>query len=141
MQTDDRREEWMGLGIILTEIRFRTWVENRDDSKLGVRVRTTMGWRSLFTSGSLAQQSCVERFLLPFDIELKEKYTNQEDLFKWMVVLDKLESLYGISYAVSDRKGLHMIKWVFDNPVPSTWEQFIEWVEAYDSETDMIETL
>ena len=34
-----------------------------------------------------------------------------------------------------------MIKWVFDNPVPSTWKEFIEWIEAYDDETDMIETL
>ena len=57
MQIDDRREEWMGLGILLAELRFRTWIENRHDSKLGVRVRTSIGWRSLFTSGSLAQQS------------------------------------------------------------------------------------
>ena len=141
MQIDDRREEWMGLGILLTEVRFRTWIENRNDSKLGMRVRASIAWRSLFSSGSIAQQSCVERFLLPFDIELKEKYTNQADLFKWMVVLDKLESLYEISYAITDRKGLHMMKWIFDNPTPKTWDEFLVWVEAYDTETDMIESI
>ena len=140
MQVDDRREEWMGLGILLGEVRFRTWVENREDSKLGMRVRSSIGWRSLFSSGSMTQQSCVERFLMSFDIELKEKYTSQEDLFKWMVVLDKLESMYEISYAVSDTKGLHMIRWVFDNEVPSTWDEFIKWVEAFDEEADMVES-
>ena len=43
MQVDDRREEWMGLGILLGEVRFRTWVENREDSKLGMRVRSSIG--------------------------------------------------------------------------------------------------
>ena len=48
----DRREEWMGLGIVLTELRMKTWVENRSDSKLGMRVQKRVGWRSLFKSGT-----------------------------------------------------------------------------------------
>ena len=43
MQIDDRREEWMGLGLLLTEVRFRTWLENREDSKLGVRAKRRVG--------------------------------------------------------------------------------------------------
>ena len=41
----DRREEWMGLGIVLTELRMKTWVENRSDSKLGMRAQKRITWR------------------------------------------------------------------------------------------------
>ena len=65
----DRREEWMGLGIILTELRMKTWVENRSDSKLGMRVKKQISWRSLFTSGTYMQQTCVSKFLSPFGMK------------------------------------------------------------------------
>ena len=138
MQIDDRREEWMGLGLLLTEVRFRTWLENREDSKLGVRAKRRVGWRSLFTTGTLTQQTCMERFLSPFGIELKESYHSSEDVFKWLVLMDKLESMYGISHAITDSAGLHMIQWVTDNPLPKKWDDFIVWADSYDAEIEMI---
>ena len=134
----DRREEWMGLGIILTELRMKTWVENRSDSKLGMRVKKQISWRSLFTSGTYIQQTCVSKFLSPFGMELKEKYHSKSDIFKWLVLLDKLENMYGIRSALSDNAGWHMLSWVVDNPVPKTWDDFLVWVEAHEPEVDML---
>ena len=134
----DRREEWMGLGIILTELRMKTWVENRSDSKLGMRVKKQIGWRSLFSSGTYIQQSCVETFLSPFGMELKENYYSQDEIFKWLVLLDKLENMYSIRSALSDNNGWHMLSWVVDNPLPKDWDSFLLWVEAHDMEKDML---
>jgi len=128
----------MGLGIILTELRMKTWVENRSDSKLGMRVKKQISWRSLFTSGTYIQQTCVSKFLSPFGMELKEKYHSKGDIFKWLVLLDKLENMYGIRSALSDSAGWHMLSWVVDNPVPKTWDDFLVWVEAHDTELDML---
>ena len=52
MSEIDRREEWMGLGILLTELRMKTWIENRSDSKVGLyNVRSGLtdqsGWHML----------------------------------------------------------------------------------------------
>ena len=52
MSEIDRREEWMGLGILLTELRMKTWIENRSDSKVGMKVQRRIGWRALFSSGT-----------------------------------------------------------------------------------------
>lgn len=134
----DRREEWMGLGIILAELRLNVWLENREDSKLGMRLKTRIGWRSLFTSGTFIQQNCVERFLSPFDMELKEHYNSNDEIFKWLVLLDKLESMYNVRSALTDQAGWHMMTWVFDNPLPKEWDEFLLWVESYDAERDML---
>ena len=84
----DRREEWMGLGIMLTELRMKTWVENRSDSKLGMRVQKRITWRSLFKSGTDGQRRCVEIFLSPFGMELKEHYYDRENITQWLLLLE-----------------------------------------------------
>ena len=135
----DRREEWMGLGILLTELRMSTWVENRTDSKLGMRVKSRLGWRSLFSKGTFQQQSCVEMFLSQFDIELKETYNDKESRMKWLIMLEKLEGLYGIRSSLSDQVGWHMLTWVNDNPAPNSWDMFVIWAEAFDAERAMLD--
>ena len=138
MQTDDRREEWMGLGILLSEIRFGVWLENRSDSRLGMRVRRRISWHSLFNSGTMAQQACVEAFLSPFDMELKESYNSRDDIFKWLLIFSKLDGMYELSHAITDSSGLHMMRWVTENPLPRDWDDFLVWVDSYDSEIDMV---
>lgn len=134
----DRREEWMGLGLILNELRFRVWVEQEPMGKHGMRIRKRITWRTLFSSGSYGQQQCVEKFLAQFDIPLKEKYFNKADFNKWLLLLDRLEKMYGIRSALTDQKGLHMLEWVYENPIPRKWDDFVEWVECYDAEREMV---
>jgi hypothetical protein len=141
MNETDRREEWMGLGIILTELRMKVWVENRNDSKLGMRVQRRIGWRTLFTTGTYTQQQCVSVFLNPFDIELKEYYYDKDSINKWLLLLDRLEGLYNIRSGLSDQSGWHMLQWVMDNPIPKSWDEFLVWVESYDNECEMVDGL
>ena len=141
MNEIDRREEWMGLGIILTELRMKVWVENRNDSKLGMRVQRRIGWRTLFTTGTYIQQQCVSVFLNPFDIELKEYYYDKDSINKWLLLLDRLEGLYNIRSGLSDQSGWHMLQWVMDNPIPKSWDEFLIWVESYDNECEMVDGL
>lgn len=133
----DRREEWMGLGIMLTELRMKTWVENRSDSKLGMRVQKRITWRSLFKSGTEGQRRCVEIFLSPFDIELKENYYDNVSIAKWVLLLNRLDTMYSIRNSITDKVGWHMIEWVIDNPIPKTWDEFLNWVKSYDEEQEM----
>jgi hypothetical protein len=136
MQIDDRREEWMGLGIVLTEVRFRTWVEKRADSRWGHRVRTRVTWRSLFKTGTLAQMECVQVFLNAFKIELKEKYDTKFEVMKWHALMDRQ---WGD--AITDRLGLHMMKWAIDNPIPpksANHADFLNWIEGFDDEEEMM---
>ena len=133
----DRREEWMGLGIMLTELRMKTWVENRSDSKLGMRVQKRITWRSLFKSGTEGQRRCVEIFLSPFDIELKENYYDNVSIAKWVLLLNRLDTMYSIRNSITDKVGWHMIEWVIDNPIPKTWDEFLNWVKSYDEDQEM----
>mgnify|MGYP001292946817 FL=1 len=141
MNEIDRREEWMGLGIILTELRMKVWVENRSDSKLGMRVQRRIGWRTLFTTGTYIQQQCVSVFLNSFDIELKEYYYNKDSINKWLLLLDRLDGLYNVRSGLTDQSGWHMLQWVMDNPIPKSWDEFLVWVESYDNECEMIDGL
>jgi hypothetical protein len=141
MNEIDRREEWMGLGIILTELRMKVWVENRNDSKLGMRVQRRIGWRTLFTTGTYIQQQCVSVFLNPFDIELKEYYYDKDSINKWLLLLDRLEGLYNVRSGLTDQSGWHMLQWVMDNPIPKSWDEFLVWVESYDNECEMVDGL
>ena len=134
----DRREEWMGLGIMLSELRMKTWVENRVDSKLGMRVQKRVSWRSLFRTGTDGQRRCVEIFLRPFDIELKENYYDNDSMTKWLLLLDRLDTMYSIKQSITDRIGWHMLEWVMNNTTPKEWKGFLEWVTAYDEEQEMI---
>ena len=133
----DRREEWMGLGIVLTALRMKTWVENRSDSKLGMRAQKRITWRSLFKSGTEGQRRCVEIFLSPFGMELKENYYDNDSMTKWLLLLDRLDTMYSIRQSITDRVGWHMLEWVMDNPLPKTWDEFLIWVTAHDEEQEM----
>ena len=57
---------------------------------------------------------------------------------KWLIMLEKLEGLFGIRSSLSDQVGWHMLTWVNDNPVPNSWDDFLVWVEAYDTERAML---
>lgn len=129
----------MGLGLIMNELRFNVWVENRDDSKLGMRVQRRISWRSLFSTGSYLQQQCVEKFLSSFNIPLQEKYYDEESIRKWLLLLEQLEGMYAVRSSLTDQSGLHMMTWVIDNPAPKDWDEFIEWVKTYDSEREMVD--
>ena len=115
MGREDRRQEWIGLGILLTEIRFRVRLERREDSKFGYRLKKSVDWRSLFSSGNLAQHDCVQHYLSNFQIDLKPDYYSESEI-------RKLTDSYLVG--LTDEKGHHMMKWVLDNPSPPTFEEF-----------------
>ena len=129
MTRNDRRKEWIGLGILLTEIRFRVRLERREDSKFGYRLKKLVGWRSLFTTGNMAQHDCVQHYLDNFQIELKENY--YDDASIRLITESYLEGL-------TDEKGLTMMRWVLDNPPPSNFDEFEEWCRAFEEEEEML---
>ena len=72
-----------------------------------------------------------------FDMELKESYSSRDDIFKWLLIFSKLDGMYELSHAITDSSGLHMMRWVTENPLPRDWDDFLVWVDSYDSEIDM----
>ena len=71
-------------------------------------------------------------------MELKEYYNSKDEIFQWLVLLNKLESVYNIRSALTDQRGWHMTTWVVDNPLPKNWDDFVVWVESYDAEVEML---
>jgi hypothetical protein len=45
--------------------------------------------------------------------------------------------MYSIRNSITDKVGWHMLEWVMGNPLPKTWDGFLEWVNAYDEEQEM----
>ena len=72
------------------------------------------------------------------DIEYKEQWTTQVDLMRWVALIRRLDDLYNIMGTFHDQRGLHMFMWVFDNPPPATYEEFVEWATAFDEEEEQI---
>ena len=80
----------------------------------------------------------MEIFLRPFDMELKENYYDNDNITKWLLLLERLDTMYSIRQSITDRIGWHMMEWVMDKPTPKEWKEFVEWVSAYDEEQEMI---
>lgn len=139
MQLSERRDEWMGLGILLSEIRFRQWIENREDSKLGMRVQTRIEWKSLFTSGTDIQRMCVHSFLTQFGLGLEETYYDNDTILKFIELVNRLENEYKIKSGMTDKIGFHMVEWLLENPLPKEWDELQTWGQCYDDELDSIQ--
>jgi len=71
-------------------------------------------------------------------MELKEQYESKSDIEKWFHLLDRQ---WGD--AITDKMGLHMAKWVTDNPIPhksANYADFLNWIDSFDNEEEMAKT-
>ena len=120
----------VGLGIALTEVRFSSWFENRGDSTSSVRLQRRIRWRSLFSTGTDEQRSCVESFLGNYGIKLQKSYHRVDDVKQFLLLFEKVQQVHSLT--PSDSKGLVVMRWLFDNPPPSYFEKLVEWAPYYD---------
>ena len=127
----------VGLGIALTEVRFSSWFENRGDSTSSVRLQRRIRWRSLFRSGTDEQRQCVETFLNNYGLKLKRSYHRVDEVKQFVLLFEKIEEVHDVT--LSDRKGLRVMRWLFDNPPPSNFEKFVEWAPGYDEMYENVE--
>lgn len=108
----------VGLGIALTEVRFSSWFENRGDSTSSVRLQRRIRWRSLFSTGTDEQRSCVESFLGNYGIKLQKSYHRVDDVKQFLLLFEKIQQVHSLT--PSDMNGLIVMRWLFDNPHPAT---------------------
>ena len=76
----------VGLGIALTEVRFSSWFENRGDSTSSIRLQRRIRWRSLFSTGTDEQRSCVDSFLGNYVINLQKSYHRVDDVKQFLLL-------------------------------------------------------
>ena len=138
MTEDDKREEWMGAGIFLSQIRFKVYIEKRRDSVSGYRLKRYIKWHSLFTPENLVQEQLVARFLGTYGIKLTSHYYDEESIKKFMYILSIHSPIP--ADGVTDREGLHMMRWVLDNPIPhgEDFDAVLSWSEAFLDEEMMV---
>ena len=129
--TDDDKEQWLAAGYIAGAIRFNVSVVKANERPNGHRVRMSVSWAN---KPALAMHPLIQRLLYLANLEYKDEWTKQEDVMKWIVLLDGLDMAYKTRTLIADRAGLHMFCWVWDNPAPTDYEEFIEWAKAFDDE-------
>ena len=136
MQVNDDRDMWMGLGYVLAGSRFSVQVSKDAERKTGYRVRLAVRWAD--NEPPVGALACVHHVLWMMEIEYKPQWTTQADLMRWVALIRRLDDLYNIMGTFHDQGGLHMFMWVFDNPPPATYEEFVEWATAFDEEEEQI---
>ena len=136
-QRDDEREMWMGVGYLLGAIRFRVSVGKSPTSKAGYRVRCRIDWAS--PKPPAYAVPCIQNILGLASIEYQPHWRDSESMMRFVALIELLDKEYKIRYAFADQSGLHMFMWVFDNPPPYKYEEFIDWAEAFDIEAECLE--
>ena len=134
----DRAAEHIGQGIMLNDLKFKTWIERRKDSSLGFRVKTKAEWKTLFLDThwrNNIQYHCVEQFLGQFGIPLQPAYYGITELNMLVTMINTADKIYQTRQAFGDPNGLHMVEWVIDNPMPTDdMNALEEWARYYDDE-------
>ena len=136
MQIDDDRDLWLGMGYVLGATRFSVSVSKSNDHKSGFRVRLKVGW--VREEPPLRVLRPVNHVLSMGGIQYASEWTNQAELLYWVAFIKRMDEAYSIRPMFHDQRGLHMFMWVFDNPPPSDYEEFLSWAEAFDSEEEAV---
>tara|TARA_R100000152_G_scaffold20239_1_gene13467 strand:- start:359 stop:781 length:423 start_codon:yes stop_codon:yes gene_type:complete len=132
MQIDDDRELWLGVGYILGAIRFSVRLSRSHQHRRGYRIRLRIAWNK--QEPPIHMLRPISYVLELGDIEYAKEWSKQDDLFRWIAFIKRMDEAYSIRPMFHDQEGLHMFFWVFDNPPPVLYEEFIDWVEAFDAE-------
>ena len=132
MQSTDDREFWMGIGYMTAGIRFSVTVSKDRKSLNGFKVRRRIYWaKPLPTMSAMA---CVSKVLDIADMTFKPAWSSNDEVSRFMLMMERLSVLCNIKAAFADQSGMHVFSWVFDNPPPSDYETFVEWAGLFDSE-------
>lgn len=131
----EEREMWTGVGFILGGIRFSVSVSKASDRPAGYRVRSSVRWQKPVPPHA---HRIMWRALDIAGLEVKDNYETQEDLTKWLAWVLHFAEKHNLRNKFADQDGLHMFLWVYDNPPPRSYEEFIEWAEAYDTEIEAL---
>lgn len=136
MQTNDKTGFGIGLGYMLGQLKFNTYVSRDSQAKVGYRVRRSVVWRDpppAHVLPYIQKVLGIGDFLAhEFPIDGFTTKRAQERLRLLFVTLNK--EFYPVANAFADKVGFHMWVFVCDNPPPSDYEAFLRWAEIYDAE-------
>jgi|8_EtaG_2_1085327.scaffolds.fasta_scaffold04830_4 hypothetical protein len=140
LQIKDDRDFWIGIGLLGSSLRFSTGVNKDAASKVGFRISRRVWWQG--QSPSPFGLMCIEKVLdlasLKFPIPRKNRmiWETHEDIFRFEVLIDRLDIMCDFSSILSDQSGLYMLNWLDKNPAPNEYEPFLEWASVYDDEVE-----
>tara|TARA_R100000951_G_C2579820_1_gene161569 strand:+ start:46 stop:486 length:441 start_codon:yes stop_codon:yes gene_type:complete len=139
MQTNDKTGFGIGIGYMLGQLKFNTYVSKDSQAKVGYRVRRSVVWRDplpLHIIPYIQQVLDIGDFLAhEFDMQ---GFTSKRAQFKLRLLLITLDKEFSINDAFADKVGYHMWRFVYDNPPPNDYEEFLNWAEAYDAEHEQV---
>jgi len=139
MQTNDKTGFGIGLGYMLGQLKFNTYVSKDSQAKVGYRVRRSVVWRDplpLHIIPYVEQVLDIGDFLAhEFDMQ---GFTSNRAQKRLHLLLQTLNKEYPILNAFADNIGYHMWTFVYDNPPPNDYEMFLSWAKAYDDEYEQL---
>lgn len=139
MLTDDKTGFGIGIGYMLGQLKFNTYVSKDSQAKVGYRVRRSVTWRTepaLHVIPYIQQVLEIGDFLAhEFDMQ---GFTSNRAQLKLRLLLQTINKEYPILNAFADSVGYHMWTFVYDNPPPNDYEEFLSWAEAYDAEHEQV---
>jgi len=116
---EDDVEYWLGIGYLVSNIRFSANIVKANSGRLGYRLQL-----KVWNPQDKKYGSPLAR-LLDKD---SEQYTSVIDIEKVVVFLDKIQKTYGFSTHRDTE--LRLVKYCLKNPPDySTWESFTTWVD------------
>ena len=123
---------WFGLGFICADIQFNFSMQKSASSVNGFRILRSISFRSYKKqqqnkneNAFLFLNEVLEKFGLPYD----ERITKTKEIEKWMTII----SHFKLQDRLSDRQGYLNLKWVLENPPPTGFESFVEWVKEVEN--------
>ena len=136
MQTNDKTGFGIGLGYMLGQLKFNTYVSKDSQAKAGYRLRRSVVWRDPPPPHLLPyiqQVLGIGDFLAhEFPMDGFTSITSQKKL---RLLLHTIDNEFSILSAFADKVGFHMWEWVWQNPMPSDYgNTLVRWAEAYDAE-------
>tara|TARA_R100000353_G_scaffold175019_2_gene144280 strand:+ start:372 stop:812 length:441 start_codon:yes stop_codon:yes gene_type:complete len=136
--TDDKTGFGIGLGYMLGQLKFNTYVSKDSQAKVGYRVRRSVTWRtepSLHVIPYIQQVLDISDFVHDF---WNQGFASNRAQLKLLLLLQRINKEYPILNAFADSVGYHMWTFVHDNPPPNDYEEFLSWAEAYDAEHEQV---
>ena len=135
----DKTRFGIGIGYMLGQLKFNTYVSKDSQAKVGYRVRRSVTWRTeppLHVLPYIQQVLDIGDFLAhEFNMD---GFTSNREQLRLHLLLLHLNKEYPILNAFADSIGYHMWTFVYDNPPPNDYEMFLSWAEAYDAEQDAV---
>lgn len=128
-QTDDF---WFALGYLCSDIKFNFNMQKSATSVNGFKLLRSISFRSYIKQQQRESEngfSFLNEVLESFDLPYDKKITTRSEVEKWMTMISHLK----LENRLYDRVGYLHLKWVIENPPPSDYDEFTEWVKKADN--------